>query len=65
VPAEVWRTLRNPGATEARALVLTAGDQRKRIEWDAGVVESAARQDLAIDANGYVAPKRFVERAQR
>jgi hypothetical protein len=29
------------------------------------VVESAARQDLAIDANGYVAPKRFVERAQR
>lgn len=65
VPAEVWRTLRNPGATEARALVLTAGDHRKRIEWDAVVVESAARQDLAIDANGYVAPKRFVERAQR
>lgn len=65
VPAEAWRTLRNPGSTEARALVLTAGDQRKRIEWDAVVVESAARQDLAIDANGYVAPKRFVERAQR
>ena len=65
LPAQAWRTLRNEGPSEALALLLTAGDQRKRIEWDAGVVESAARQDLAIDANGYVAPKRFVDRAQR
>jgi quercetin dioxygenase-like cupin family protein len=65
LPADAWRTLHNPGATEARALLLTSGDHRKRIEWDPAVVESAARQDLAIDANGYVAPKRFVERAQR
>ena len=65
LPADAWRTLRNPGATEARALLLTAGDHRKRIEWDPAVVESAARQGLAIDANGYVAPKRFVDRAQR
>ena len=57
--------LRIPGATEARALLLTSGDHRKRIEWDPAVVESAARHDLAIDANGHVAPKRFVDRAQR
>ena len=64
LPADAWRTLRNPGATEARALLLTSGDHRKRIEWDPAVVESAARHDLAIDANGHVAPKRFVDRAQ-
>jgi hypothetical protein len=45
--------------------LLTSGDHRKRIEWDPAVVESAARHDLAIDANGHVAPKRFVDRAQR
>jgi quercetin dioxygenase-like cupin family protein len=65
LPAQAWSTLRNEGPGEALALLLTAGDQRKRIEWGAGVVESAARQGLAIDANGYVAPKRFVDRAQR
>jgi hypothetical protein len=45
---------------------MTAGDHRKHIEWDPGVCTSAATQaGWAVDANGYVAEKRFVDRAQR
>ena len=65
VPADCWRTLRNVGRSEALGLVLTAGDHRKRIEWDPAVVEAAAAADRAIDANGCVAPKRFTDRSQR
>ena len=65
IPADCWRTLRNRGAHSALALLLTSGDQRKRIRWDDAVVQAAAARDLAIDANGHVAAKRFVDRAQR
>ena len=65
VPADCWRSLRNVGAGEALVLLLTAGDHRKRIEWDPAVVAAAAAQDRAIDANGHVAPKRFTDRSQR
>ena len=65
VPQDCWRSLHNRGDGEALALLLTSGDQRKRIEWDPAVVQAAAAHDLALDANGFVAPKRFVDRAQR
>jgi quercetin dioxygenase-like cupin family protein len=65
LPADCWRALRNDGDTEALALLLTSGDHRKRIEWDPAVVRAAGGADRAIDANGYVAPKRFVDRSQR
>lgn len=65
IPDGCWRTLRNTGEGEALALLLTAGDHRKRILWDPSVVVAAAAEDRAIDANGYVAPKRFVDRSQR
>ena len=65
LPADCWRTLRNTGAGAALLLVMTAGDQRKRIEWDESVAHAAAAHDLAIDANGFVCAKRFVDRAQR
>lgn len=65
VPADCWRTLRNSGPGEALALLLTAGDHRKRIEWDDAVVQACASHDLALDASGFVATKRFVDRAQR
>ncbi len=64
LPAGSWRSLRNTGDGGALALVMTAGDHRKRIEWDPAVVQAAARAGLAIDANGYVGDKRFVDRAQ-
>lgn len=66
IPERCWRTLRNPSSTPALAVLLTAGDHRKRIEWDPEVcVSAAAKAGWAIDANGYVAEKRFVDRAQR
>jgi hypothetical protein len=47
-------------------MLMTSGDHRKRIEWDADVVDRAASEmGWSIDANGYVAEKRFVDRAQR
>lgn len=66
IPDGCWRTLRNPGSKPAMAVLLTAGDHRKRIEWDPEICAAAAAQTgWAIDANGYVAEKRFVDRAQR
>ncbi len=65
VPAGCWRTLRNAGAGEALVLVMTAGDHRKRITWAPAVLQAAAQAGLAHDANGYVAPKAFVDRAQQ
>ena len=65
LPANVWRSLRNAGSAQARVLVLTSGDHRKRIEWAPEVVTAATQAGWAIDASGFVAPKRFVDRAQR
>ena len=65
LPADCWRTFRNTGDGEALAIVMSAGDQRKRIEWSDAVVQAAAASDLAVDASGYVARKGIVERAQR
>ena len=64
-PADTWRSLHNTGPGPAEMLLMTPGDARKRIEWAPDVVVAAAAQGLAIDANGYVAPKRFTDRSQR
>lgn len=64
IPAGCWRTLRNAGPEEAVGLLMTAGDHRKRIRWDDDVVRLAAAAGLALDADGCVAAKRFVDRAQ-
>ena len=65
MPAECWRSYRNPGSSEAVVLLMTPGDGRKTITWSPEVVRAAAAQDRALDANGFVAPKRFVDRSQR
>ena len=65
MPADCWRSYRNRGDTNAVVLVMTPGDGRKTIDWSPEVIESAGRLDRAIDANGFVAPKRFVDRSQR
>lgn len=64
VPPGAWRRLANIGTADALVLVMTAGDHRKAIEWDPQVTRAAAASGLAVDANGYVAPLRFVQRAQ-
>jgi quercetin dioxygenase-like cupin family protein len=64
VPAGEWRALHNRGDGEALLLVMSAGDARKRIHWDQDVLRQATEAGLARDANGFVAPRSFVERAQ-
>ncbi len=64
VPGGEWRSLHNRGADEALLLVMTAGDHRKRITWDDAVQRRAHAAGWLHDANGYVALRRFVERAQ-
>ena len=65
MPADVWRSYCNKGPTEAVMLVMTPGDERKRIEWAPDVVERAAAAGITHDANGYVGAKRYIDRSQR
>ena len=65
VPGHHWRSLQNVGADDVVLLVMSAGDEKKTIEWDSAVVSAAAEQGWAIDANGCTALKYFVDRAQR
>jgi hypothetical protein len=44
---------------------MTAGDHRKSIQWDPQVVAAAKEVGWALDADGCVAQRHFVERAQR
>jgi hypothetical protein len=44
---------------------MTPGDARKKITWAPEVVDAAAQAGYSIDANGYVALKRFTDRSQR
>ncbi len=65
MPADTWRRYHNTGTDEAVMLVMSAGDERKAIVWDDCVVAAAGAANRSIDANGYVAPKHFVDRSQR
>ena len=65
MPADVWRSYRNAGTQEAVMLVMTPGDERKRIHWAPEVIDLAARAGYTHDANGYVGLKRFIDRSQR
>ena len=64
VPSKCWRIFKNIGTEEALIAVLISGDQRKSITWSDDVVRKAHDLGITKDANGYVAEKRFVERAQ-
>ena len=64
IPSKCWRVFKNIGTEEALLAVLISGDQRKTITWSAEVVRKANELGITKDANGYVAEKRFVERAQ-
>ncbi|MEO8545158.1 MAG: hypothetical protein ABJA49_13040 [Betaproteobacteria bacterium] len=65
MPADTWRSYRNTGSDEAVVLVMTPGDHRKNLIWDDAVVQAAGAANRAVDANGYVGPKNFVDRSQR
>jgi quercetin dioxygenase-like cupin family protein len=65
MPAQVLRSYRNTGHDEALMVVMTPGDGRKTVHWVSQVVQAAAQAGYAVDANGYVALKRFTDRSQR
>lgn len=64
MPADCWRSYQNTGTQDAVMVMITAGDARKRIRWADEVVQAAAKLGRAMDANGYVGPKYFIDRAQ-
>ena len=65
MPADVWRSFRNAGAGEAVMLVMTTGDGRKPVTWAPDVLDQAGNAGYSLDANGYTALKKFVDRSQR
>lgn len=65
LPADCLRSYKNKGDTEAVMLIMTPGDGQKTIHWAAEVVLAAGQMDRAVDANGFVGLKRFVDRSQR
>ncbi len=65
MPAGVWRSYRNTGGLDAVMLMMTPGDERKRIAWAPDVTAASALAGWGIDANGYVGLKRYIDRSQR
>ncbi|NDG34266.1 MAG: cupin domain-containing protein [Betaproteobacteria bacterium] len=63
VPEYVWRELCADQAQDVIILSMLATDDRKMIDWDASILARAKIQGLMRDADGYIAPKRLVERA--
>ncbi len=63
VPAGCWREFSNTGASSATCVVVCAGDQRARAEWDPAVVAAARDLGWGHDARGYLAPVDLLERA--
>ena len=65
VPADAWRAFHNAGAEEAYLLLMTAGDEKKPVQWESDTVAAAAAAGWSMDANSCMAPKHFVDRSQR
>lgn len=55
-PADCWRELSNTGASSATCVVVCAGDERARAEWDPAVAAAALDLGWGHDASGYLAP---------
>ncbi len=60
VPVGAWREYANVGAGTGELYVVTGGDGRAKLEWDEVIVKGAQNEDVAYDANGYLAPYSIV-----
>lgn len=56
VPPGAWRAFESVGDEPVQFVVITEGDGRVDLEWDASVVADARSKDVALDPNGYLAP---------
>lgn len=63
IPVGAWRRLESIGEDAMLAVTLTGGDSRVLLDWHPSIVGAARDAGLALDADGYRAPARFV-RAQ-
>ncbi len=61
VPDGCWRDLANLGEAPASCLVVCAGDERARIDWDPQIVEASRELGWGRDANGYLAPLDLIQ----
>ncbi len=55
IPGNCWRDLTNTGSAIATCLVVCAGDNRARADWDPWIGNAAAEVGWGRDANGYIA----------
>lgn len=62
VPKQAWRSFANVGEGSAQFVVITEGDGRVYLDWDEELVAQARKADVALDANGYLAPASLVTR---
>ena len=61
VPPGAWRRFEGAGDEPAQVVVITQGDGRVYVEWDAPVVADARAKDVALDPNGYRAPASLLQ----
>lgn len=65
VPAGCWRRYQAQQG-ECEIVLTTAGDGRKRLEWDKAIVDAAAQHGWGLDPDGYVVKQHILPRvAQR
>jgi quercetin dioxygenase-like cupin family protein len=62
VPTDAWRAFGCVGEEPTQVVVLTQGDGRVYLEWDAPIVAEARAKDVALDPNGYLAPASLLNR---
>jgi quercetin dioxygenase-like cupin family protein len=55
-PGGAWRSLAAAGDTAVEAVLITAGDARKRITWAPEIVAAAMQAGTVLDHDGHVAP---------
>jgi quercetin dioxygenase-like cupin family protein len=65
VPPGAWRSFECVGDEPVQFVVVTEGDGRVYLEWDAAVVAEAQDKGVAIDPNGYLAPAELLNRRAR
>ncbi len=56
VPVGAWREFASVGEETGEIYVVTGGDGRAKLEWDELILKGAQNEDVAYDANGYLAP---------
>ncbi len=55
IPARAVRAFKNRGEHAAEAVMVMAGDARKRAQFDAQLITTALKRDVGLDASGLIA----------